>query len=79
MYEIYSEVIKIYSSDQSGGLLGLVRYLQGVQGLVSPLHGLSHVPQSTHEGHAEHRVCGDRKNLVMKGSSESRGRLDNSS
>lgn len=77
MYQIYNEVIIIYSSDQSVWLLGLVRYLQGVQGLISPLHGLSHVPQSTHEGHAEHRVCVDKRNLEMK-ISEMRGRLDNS-
>jgi hypothetical protein len=35
----------------------VVVYLQRVESLVPPLHGLSHVPESTYEGHAEHCVC----------------------
>ena len=34
-----------------------LEYLQCVESLVPPLYGLSHVPQPTHEGHAEHCVC----------------------
>jgi hypothetical protein len=36
----------------------LCSHLQGVQGLVSLLHGLSHVPEPANEGHAEHTVWG---------------------
>ena len=35
----------------------VVVYLQRVESLVTPLHGLSHVPQPADEGHAEHCVC----------------------
>jgi hypothetical protein len=35
----------------------VVVYLQCVESLVPPLHGLTHVPQSANEGHAEHCVC----------------------